>query len=213
VNWYPGLAGSRYATRSAVMRLLEIEASKAVQEALQGQIDLLTEEKASEEDLQSLSGVVEGLDERVGNVETGKLGILEPATGIHGSVQSLSGAGEASLTTHATAITTTAGYGVVTLGNGSLGQVKILALVGQSSPGDTIDVVPDNTYGFEKVTLSTLGQAVMMQWLGAWVQISGGVAPPVGPPTPEMTQEIEFVTANGMLFMTADDKQFAVQEE
>jgi hypothetical protein len=72
VNWFPGLAGSRYATRAAVMRLLEIEAGKAVQEALQAQIDLLDEEtkgaledKASEADLVALAGVVAALDGEV----------------------------------------------------------------------------------------------------------------------------------------------------
>jgi len=172
-------------SRAAVMRMLEID---------------------------SLSEVIIGLNERVGEVETGKLGILDPATGLHGSVQSLTGAGAANLTTYATAITATGAYGVVTLADGALGQVKVLAVVGQSSPGDVIEIVPNNAYGFTKITLDALGRAVMLQWLGAWVQISGGTSPSVGPPTPEMTPEIEFVTADGKLFATVGGEQFVVQE-
>ena len=39
MNWYPGLAGSRYATKAQVQRLLEVTAQKAITEALAKALD------------------------------------------------------------------------------------------------------------------------------------------------------------------------------
>ena len=71
-NWFPGLAGSRYATRARVQEFLEVTAQAAVTEALQQALQELDEDtvaalglKADQADLDLLEGRVDDAEAEI----------------------------------------------------------------------------------------------------------------------------------------------------
>ena len=85
-------------------------------------------------------------------------------------VQAISGAGAINVTTKRTDITTT-GADAYTLANGTVGQIKKIVLV--SYVGDAT-ITPTTLLGFTTITLSAVGESVVLQYgTGGWAIIGG----------------------------------------
>ena len=76
--------------------------------------------------------------------------------------QSLSGAGAADLTNLTTAITGQNTGDVVTLANGTAGQVKIFTYIAESAAGDTAVITPATFGSGTTITLGTVGQGCVL---------------------------------------------------
>jgi hypothetical protein len=83
--------------------------------------------------------------------------------------QALSGAGAVSLTTLITELTATAPAHAVTLANGTSGQVKIVKMVATSG-GGTCVITPTTAAGYTTITISAVGQQVILVYstTGGW---------------------------------------------
>jgi len=80
------------------------------------------------------------------------------------STQALSGAGAANLTTSITEVTATATGNVVTLADGSAGQIKTITMVAENAGTDTVVITPATFAGGTTVTLDTVGEAATFQY-------------------------------------------------
>lgn len=85
-------------------------------------------------------------------------------------VQAISGAGAINVTTKRTDITTTAAD-AYTLANGTVGQIKKIVMV---VDGGDATITPTTLLGFTTITLSAVGQSVVLQYgTGGWAIIGG----------------------------------------
>jgi len=94
--------------------------------------------------------------------------------GVIGGVQALSGAGAANLTSLVTQITTanTSSAQVVTLANGTNGQIKILTFV--TDGGDNVTLTPATFKNGTSVSMTDAGDTVQLLYntTGGWVVVS-----------------------------------------
>jgi len=95
------------------------------------------------------------------------------------STQALSGAGAANLTSAITEVTTDGTGNVITLADGSAGQIKTITMVAEGAGTDTAVITPATFAGGSTVTLDTVGEAATFQYNATigWVLLStnGGV--------------------------------------
>jgi len=88
-------------------------------------------------------------------------------------VQSLSGAGDVNITQPVTKFTSTATGNALTLVNGVEGQIKTIVYVAEAAGGDTGILTPTNLGAGTTITFNTVGDACILQFLGAdWWAIS-----------------------------------------
>ena len=80
------------------------------------------------------------------------------------STQALAGAGAANLTSSITEVTAANTGDVVTLANGSAGQIKTITMVGEAAGTDTVVITPATFAGGSTVTLDTVGEAATFQY-------------------------------------------------
>jgi hypothetical protein len=81
-----------------------------------------------------------------------------------GNVQSLSGAGAVDVTSFSTAFTSTATGNALTLANGTVGQVKIVAYVAEAAGADTGILTPTTRVGYSTITFTNVGDCVTLQY-------------------------------------------------
>jgi hypothetical protein len=231
-NWFPGLAGTRYATRARVQEFLEVTATQAVAEALaqalqeldedtiaalalkadQADLEVLEErvddaeaailQRALQSALDTLSGTVSGhvgstsnphsvtaTQVGLGNVDntsdankpvsTATQSALDlkantsTVTALGGRVdagtaalQALTGAGAVSLTAMVTAVTADGAAQALTLGSGTLGQIKVVVLAAAGS-GDSAILAPGSTVGWTEAEFDAAGQSLTLAWTAA----------------------------------------------
>jgi hypothetical protein len=95
---------------------------------------------------------------------------------VFASVQSLSGAGAVNVTDMFTSLTTTGAAQALTLANGTVGQLKVVAHV---VDGGSAVLTPTTKIGFTTITFTNVGDAVTLIYTAAgWaiVGINGAVA-------------------------------------
>ena len=95
------------------------------------------------------------------------------------SVQALAGAGAADVTNLVTEVTAAGTGDVVTLANGTAGQMKIVSMVGEAAGTDTVVLTPATFAGGTTITFDTVGESATLIYnttIG-WVLVSnnGGV--------------------------------------
>lgn len=84
-----------------------------------------------------------------------------------GTAQALTGAGAANVTTTITNLTSSGVGDVVTLADGTAGQVKIITAVSGHGGGNTSVITPTTTVGtWTTATLDTVGEGVTLVWTG-----------------------------------------------
>lgn len=81
-----------------------------------------------------------------------------------GNVQSLSGAGAVDVTSFSTAFTSTATGNALTLANGTVGQIKIVAYVAEAAGADTGILTPTTRVGYSTITFTNVGDSVTLQY-------------------------------------------------
>jgi len=93
---------------------------------------------------------------------------------ITGSTEALAGAGAAGLTSLITEVTAANTGDVVTLADGSAGQIKIISMVGEAAGTDTVVVTPATFAGGSTVTLDTVGESVTLYYNATigWVLVA-----------------------------------------
>lgn len=98
---------------------------------------------------------------------------------ISGSRESLAGAGAASASTITTDVTADATGNVVTLADGTAGQIKIITMVGEAAGTDTVVITPATFAQGTTITLDTVGEGVVLVYNATvgWVVVgnNGGV--------------------------------------
>ena len=90
------------------------------------------------------------------------------------SVQALAGAGAADITNLVTECTASATGNVVTLADGSAGQMKIVSMVGEAAGTDTIVLTPATFAGGTTITFDTVGESATLIYNATigWVLVS-----------------------------------------
>ena len=95
------------------------------------------------------------------------------------SVQALAGAGAANITDLVTEVTAAGTGDVVTLANGTAGQMKIVSMVGEAAGTDTVVLTPATFAGGTTITFDTVGESATLIYNATigWVLVSnnGGV--------------------------------------
>jgi len=86
------------------------------------------------------------------------------ASGIIGSVQSLSGPGAVNITQVSTAFTSTATGNALTLANGAVGEIKTIVYVAEAAGGDTGVLTPTTRVGYSTITFTNVGDSVTLQY-------------------------------------------------
>lgn len=81
-----------------------------------------------------------------------------------GNVQALSGAGAVDVTSFSTAFTSTATGNALTLANGTIGQVKVVAYVAEAAGADTGILTPTTRVGYSTITFTNVGGSVTLQY-------------------------------------------------
>lgn len=81
-----------------------------------------------------------------------------------GNVQALSGAGAVDVTSFSTAFTSTATGNALTLANGTVGQIKIVAYVAEAAGADTGVLTPTTRVGYSTITFTNVGDSVTLQY-------------------------------------------------
>lgn len=117
----------------------------------------------------TFSGPVTSTNGFIGNVTGTLVGQTQD------SVQALSGAGAANLTTGTTLCTSTGAGNVVTLASPAASAASLRKTIVHSTKGasGTIVVTPTAASGFTTVTLTNVGTVVTLEWTGAaWVVVS-----------------------------------------
>lgn len=101
-------------------------------------------------------------------------GLQTFTTGLVAGVQSLSGPGAINLTTFATAFTSTAAGNALTLADGTVGQIKVIAYVAQAAGPDTGVLTPTSTVGYTTVTFNKVGDTIILMFFTqGWAVIGG----------------------------------------
>ena len=101
-------------------------------------------------------------------------GLQTFTTGISAGVQSLSGPGAINLTNFATAYTSTGTGDALTLADGTVGQMKIIAYVAQTAGADTGILTPTTRVGYSTVTFNNVGDTVVLMFFTqGWAVIGG----------------------------------------
>ena len=96
--------------------------------------------------------------------------------GLAQTAQALSGAGAADVTSAITNSTTSAAGQVVTLADGTQGQIKIICHVALSNSGTAV-ITPTNLDGGTTITLNAVGDSVVLLFNdSAWIIIGGNSA-------------------------------------
>jgi len=104
-------------------------------------------------------------------------GLQTFTTGIVAGVQTLSGPGAISLTTLATAFSSTAAGNALTLADGTVGQMKIVAYVAQTAGPDTGVLTPTTAVGYTTITFNKVEDTIMLMFFTqGWAVIGGNGA-------------------------------------
>jgi hypothetical protein len=90
------------------------------------------------------------------------------------SVQALAGAGAADVTNLVTEVTAAGTGDVVTLANGTAGQMKIVSMVGEAAGTDTVVLTPATFAGGTTITFDTVGESATLIYNATigWVLVS-----------------------------------------
>jgi hypothetical protein len=83
---------------------------------------------------------------------------------IIGNVQSLTGPGAVDLTSFSTAFTSTATGNALTLANGTVGEIKVVAYVAEAAGADTGVLTPSTRVGYSTITFTNVGDSVTLQY-------------------------------------------------
>lgn len=83
---------------------------------------------------------------------------------IIGNVQSLSGPGAVDVTSFSTAFTSTATGNALTLANGTVGEIKVVAYVAEAAGADTGILTPTTRVGYSTITFTNVGDSVTLQY-------------------------------------------------
>lgn len=83
---------------------------------------------------------------------------------IIGNVQSLSGPGAVDVTSFSTAFTSTATGNALTLANGTVGKIKVVAYVAEAAGADTGILTPTTRVGYSTITFTNVGDSVTLQY-------------------------------------------------
>jgi len=98
---------------------------------------------------------------------------------ISGSRESLAGAGAASISTITTDVDADGTGNVVTLANGTAGQIKIITMVSEDAGTDTVVITPATFAQGSTITLDTVGEGAILVYNATvgWVCVgnNGGV--------------------------------------
>jgi hypothetical protein len=86
------------------------------------------------------------------------------------STQSLSGAGAVDVTNAFTSLTTTGAAQALTLANGSVGEIKIIA---HTVDGGSAVLTPTTKIGFTTITFTNVGDSVMLVYTSAGWAVVG----------------------------------------
>lgn len=86
------------------------------------------------------------------------------ASGIIGSIQSLSGPGAVNITQVSTAFTSTATGNALTLANGAVGEIKTIVYVAEAAGADTGVLTPTTRVGYSTITFTNVGDSVTLQY-------------------------------------------------
>ena len=101
------------------------------------------------------------------------------ASVLSGSRESLAGAGAASVSTITTDVDADGTGNVVTLANGTAGQIKIITMVSEDAGTDTVVITPATFAQGTTITLDTVGEGVVLVYNATvgWVCVgnNGGV--------------------------------------
>lgn len=101
-------------------------------------------------------------------------GLQTFTAGIMAGIQSLTGPGAVNLTNFATAFTSTAAGNALTLADGTVGQMKIIAYVAQTAGADTGILTPTTRVGYSTVTFNNVGDTVVLMFFTqGWAVIGG----------------------------------------
>lgn len=108
-------------------------------------------------------------------------GLQTITTGLVGGVQSLSGPGAVNLTTFATAYTSTGGSGAspqaLTLADGVVGQIKVIAYVAQAAGTDAGRLTPTSCVNYSYINFNSLNHTIiLMYFTQGWAVIGGNGA-------------------------------------
>lgn len=83
---------------------------------------------------------------------------------IIGNVQSLTGPGAVNVTSFSTAFTSTTAGNALTLANGTVGQIKVVAYVAEAAGADTGVLTPTTRVGYSTITFTNVGDSVTLQY-------------------------------------------------
>lgn len=83
---------------------------------------------------------------------------------IIGNVQSLTGPGAVNVTSFSTAFTSTATGNALTLANGTVGGIKVVAYVAEAAGADTGILTPTTRVGYSTITFTNVGDSVTLQY-------------------------------------------------
>jgi hypothetical protein len=83
---------------------------------------------------------------------------------IIGNVQSLTGPGAVDVTSFSTAFTSTATGNALTLANGTVGEIKVVAYVAEAAGADTGILTPTTRVGYSTITFTNVGDCVTLQY-------------------------------------------------
>lgn len=101
-------------------------------------------------------------------------GLQTFTAGVAAGVQSLTGPGAINLTNFATAYTSTGTGDALTLADGTVGQMKIIAYVAQTAAPDTGVLTPTTRVGYSTITFNNVGDTVVLMFFTqGWAVIGG----------------------------------------
>lgn len=104
-------------------------------------------------------------------------GLQTFTAGVAAGVQTLSGAGAVNLTNFATAFSSTAAGNALTLADGTVGQMKVIAYVTQTAGADTGILTPTSRVGYSTITFNNVGDTIMLMFFTqGWAVIGGAGA-------------------------------------
>ena len=102
----------------------------------------------------------------------GVLGIANGGTNI-GTVQALTGPGAVNLTSLVTTVSAEDAADALTLADGTVGQIKVIAYVAESDAGDSAVLTPTSPLGFATITFADVGDTATLAYTAAgWVIVA-----------------------------------------
>lgn len=101
-------------------------------------------------------------------------GLQTFTAGVVAGVQTLTGPGAVNTTNFATAFSSTAAGNALTLADGAVGQMKVIAYVTQTAGADTGVLTPATRVGYSTITFGSVGDTIMLMFFSqGWAVIGG----------------------------------------